>query len=77
MISAITSSNILDMHVTKIIFFFFQKSIMGMLGTIFGIEIVMMKNTFSFHWKDRDNTYIKSSFLNVNHAWNDLKFYKL
>ena len=25
----------------------------GMLGTIFGIEIVMIKKNFSFHWKDQ------------------------
>ena len=44
-----------------------------MLGTLFGIEIVMIKRTE----RTRDNTYINSSFLNVNHAWNDLKLYKL
>ena len=25
----------------------------GMLGTIFGIEIVMIKKNFSIHWKDQ------------------------
>ena len=59
MISVIISLNILVMHVTKIIVSFFAKLIMlittigiigtGMLGTIFGIEIVMIKKKFSFH----------------------------
>ena len=61
MISVIISLNILVMHVTKIIFSFFAKLDMlittigiitigtGMLGTIFGIEIVMFKKNFSFH----------------------------
>ena len=62
MISVIISLNILVTHVTKIIFFsFFAKLDMlittigiitigaGMLGTIFGIEIVMIKKNFSFH----------------------------
>ena len=61
MISVIISLNIFVMHVTKIIFSFFAKLNMlittigiitigeGMLGTIFGIEIVVIKNTFSFH----------------------------
>ena len=40
----------------------------GMLGTIFGIEIVMIKKKFSFYEKTRDYTYINSSFLNNNHA---------
>ena len=40
----------------------------GMLGTIFGIEIVMIKRKFSFYEKTRDYTYINSSFLNNNHA---------
>ena len=60
MISAIISFNTLVMHVTKIIFSFFAKLEMlvttmgiitmgtGMLGTIFGIEIVMIKKNFSF-----------------------------
>ena len=77
------------MHVTKIIFSFFAKLDMlittigiitigaGMLGTTFGIEIVMIMKNCSFHWKDQGYTYINSSFLNANHAWNDLKFYKL
>ena len=61
MISAIISLNTLDMHVTKIIFSFFAKLDMlittigiitigaGMLGTTFGIEIVMIKKNCSFH----------------------------
>ena len=50
----------------------------GMLGTTFGIEIVMIiKKTSDFIERTRDNTYINLSFLNVNHARNDLKFYKL
>ena len=61
MISVIISLNTLVMHVTKIIFSFFAKLDMlittigiltigtGMLGTIFGIEIVMIKKSFSFH----------------------------
>ena len=39
----------------------------GMLGTIFGIEIMIKKN-FSFIERTRDNTYMNSSFLNVYHA---------
>ena len=61
MISVIFSLNILDMHVTEIIFSFFAKLVMlittigiitigpGMLDTIFGIEIVLSKKNFSFH----------------------------
>ena len=61
MISAITSLNILVMHVTKIVVSFFAKLDMlitkigmitigiGMLGTIFGLESVMIKKNFSFH----------------------------
>ena len=61
LISAIIYLNTLVMHVTKIIFSFFAKLEMlfttigivaigtGMLGTIFGIEIVMIKKNFSFH----------------------------
>ena len=57
MISEIISLNILVMHVTKIFFSFFAKLDMlittigiiaigtGMLGTNFGIEIVMIKIT--------------------------------
>ena len=53
------------MHVTKILFSFFAKQDMlittigiitigaGMLGTIFGIEIVMIKNNFFFNWMDQ------------------------
>ena len=44
------------MHVTKIFFFLRQtrhaeyyNHRTGMLGTIFGIEIVMIKKNFSFH----------------------------
>ena len=40
----------------------------GMLGTILGIDIVMIKKNFSFLERTRDNTYIHSSLLNVNHA---------
>ena len=40
----------------------------GILGTIFGIEIVMIKNTSVFIERARDNTYINSSFLDVNQA---------
>ena len=61
MIGVIFSLNILVMHVTKIILSFLAKLDMlittlviitigtGMLGTIFGIEIVMIKKKFSFH----------------------------
>ena len=61
MIRVIISLSILVMHVTKIIFSFFAKLDMlitsigiitigtGMLGTIFAIEIVMIKMNFSFH----------------------------
>ena len=81
MISVMISLNILVMHVTKIIIFFFAKLNMlitticiiiigtGMLGTIFGIEIVMIEKNLQFSLKrTRDNTYIHSSFLNFNHA---------
>ena len=44
-----------------------------MLGTIFGIEIFMIRQNFSFIEWTRDSTYINSSFLNVNHAGNALK----
>ena len=62
--SVIISLNTLVMHVTKVIVSFFAKLDMlittigiitigtGMLGTIFGIEIVMIKKNLSFHWKD-------------------------
>ena len=66
MISVISSLNIIVMHVNKIIFLsFFTKLDMlittigiiaigkGMEGTIFGIEIVIIKNNFSFHSKDQ------------------------
>ena len=61
MISVIISLIILVMHVTKTIFSFFTKLVMltntigiitigvGMLGTIFGIEIVLIKRNFDFH----------------------------
>ena len=61
MISVKISLNILVTHVTKILFSFFAKLDMlittidiitigaGMLGTIFGIEMVMIKKNFSFH----------------------------
>ena len=61
MISIILSLNTLVMHVTKIIFSFFTKLDMlfttigiitigtGMLGTTFGIEIVIIKKNISFH----------------------------
>ena len=61
MISVIISFIILVMHVTKIIFSFFARLVMsittigiitigvGMLGTIFGIEIDLIKRNFSFH----------------------------
>ena len=50
----------------------------GMLGTTFGIEIVMIiKKTSVFIERTRDNIYINFSFLNVNHARNDLKFNEL
>ena len=39
-----------------------------MLGTIFGIETVMIKRTSAFIQRTRDNSYINSSFLNVDHA---------
>ena len=61
MISVIISLIILVMHVTKIIFSSFAKLGMlittiviitigvGMLGTIFGIEIVLIKRNLSLH----------------------------
>ena len=63
LISVIISLNILVMHVTKIVCFFFRRQTRhadyyhigiitigtGMLGTIFGIEIVMIRKNFSFH----------------------------
>ena len=50
----------------------------GMVGTTFGIEIVMIiKKTSVFIERTRDNNYIIFSFLYVNHARNDLKFYGL
>ena len=60
MISVMISLSILVMHVTKIIFSFFAKLDQlittigiiaigtGMLGTIFGLEIVMIKKNFNF-----------------------------
>ena len=82
MISVIISLNILVMHVTYFIYLFssFAKLDIlittigiitietGLLGTIFGIEIVMIKKTSVFIERTRDNTYIFFSFLNVNHA---------
>ena len=66
MICVLISLNILVLHVTKIVFFsYFAKLDMliitigiitiatGMLGTIFGTEIVMIKKKFSFHLKDK------------------------
>ena len=58
MISVIISLNILVMRVTKI--FLLQTNMLittigiitiwtGMLRTVFGIEIVMLKKNFSFH----------------------------
>ena len=50
----------------------------GMLGTTFGIEIVIIiKKTSVYIERTRVNNYIFFSFLKVNHARNDLKFYKL
>ena len=61
MISVLISLNTLVMHVTKITISFFAKLDMlittigfitigtCMLGTRFGIEIVMIKMNFSFH----------------------------
>ena len=61
MISAKISLNTLVMHVTRLFFSLFTKLVMlitiigiitigaGMLGTIFGIEIVMIKKNFSFY----------------------------
>ena len=44
----------------------------GMSGTKFGIEIVMIiKKPSVFIESTRDNTYINFSFLTVNHARND------
>ena len=40
----------------------------GMLGTIFGIEIVMIKRISVFIERTRDNIYIHSSILNFNNA---------
>ena len=79
-VKALVSLHILVMHVTKIIFSFFTKLDMlittigiitigtGMLGTIFGIEIVMIKNTSVSIQRTRYNTYINLSFLNFDHA---------
>ena len=65
MISVIISFNIHVMYVTKISFSFFAKLDMlittigiitigvGMFGTIFGMEIVMIKKNFSFHLKEQ------------------------
>ena len=89
MISVIISLNTLVMHDTKIIFSFFAKLDMlittigirtigtGMLGTTFGIEIVMIIKKSVFIERTGDITYIQFSFLNVNHARKDLKFYEL
>ena len=64
MIRVRISLNTLVVHVTKIIFSFFAKLDMlittigiitigtGMLGTIFGIEIVMIKKTLQFSLKE-------------------------
>ena len=49
----------------------------GILGTTFGMEIVMIiKKTSVFIERTRDNSYINFSFLNVNHARNDFKYYE-
>ena len=40
----------------------------GMLDTTFEIKIVMIKKNSVFIERTRDNTYINSLFLNVNHA---------
>ena len=64
MISVLISLNTLVMHVTKIIFSFGAKvdmlittigiiTITGMLGTIFGIEIVIIIKILSFHLNDQ------------------------
>ena len=72
MIGVIISLNILVMHVTYFIYFFsfFAKLDMlistigiitigtGLLGTIFWIEIVMIKKSSVFIERTRDNTYI-------------------
>ena len=69
MIRVIISLTIFVMHVTKI--FFFTKLDMlitiigiitietGMLGTVFGIEIVMIKRSFSVHSKDQGKQFYK------------------
>ena len=62
LISVIISLNILVMHVTKIILFIRRQTRQadyyhiciisigtGMLGTIFGIKIVMIRKNLSFH----------------------------
>ena len=62
MISVILSLNILVTHASKIIYFLSSPNLdmlitsistitigTGMLGTIFGIEIVRIKKNFSFH----------------------------
>ena len=89
MISAMLSLNILVMHVTKITFSFFAKldmlvTTIGLItigtcmwGTIFGLEIFMIKRTSACIESTRDKTYNYSSFLNVDHALNVLKIYKL
>ena len=60
MISVIISLNNLALHVTKILFFFTKLDMLittigiiairiRMFGTVFGIEIVMIKRNLSFH----------------------------
>ena len=87
MISVIISLNTLVMHVTKIIFSFSAKLDKlittigvitigtGMLGTTETVMII--KKTSVFIERTRDYNYIYFSFLNVNHAGNDLNFYEL
>ena len=82
MISVLISLNIRAMHVTMIFFFFAKLDMLittiriitigtGLLGTIFRIEIVMIKKNFKtsiFIERTRDHTYIIFSLFNVNHA---------
>ena len=78
------------MHVTKIIFFFrrqtghadyyhryYNHSDRHVGYHIWNRNCYDSKKTSVFIEMTRDNTYINFSFLNVNHAPNDLKFYEL
>ena len=75
MISVIISLIILILHLTKIFILFAKQDMLtatigiitigtGILGTIFGIEIAMIKMNFIFCERTRDNTYINSLLRN-------------